>query len=697
MSRRSALFLLAGITALAGYLRWHQLAVPSLWLDEILHLRVTRELDWSQPWRYLLGLRETRGYAENGSLYYALQSLGQWLFPGDLGVRVAPALVGTLTVPLFGLVAGWFAPTRQRQLVELAAAFALAVAPLHVYYSREGRPYYLLLALAVLLLAALARAVRPVALQRRELVAFAGLCVLGAYIGVHALPLLASAAVLASLLLLTTWRAPSSGTEDGRAVVRHNQIGLLIALGIGIGLCAALYLTRSQHNLPSLELGDAQREIAAAPVFESPLGGETLRRFVASMTTAGTPSLHVGERALLLALLAGSGLVALLLAWRRPGAEGPPGQPGPPDETPYRRLALIGLGMFVLPAAGSLAALVSTGRWYHVRYTATALPAFLLLATLGIVGLAVLGERLARRFTANLPALASRALQPALVVAALVVVVLPNIGPALADPHDKLDWRDIAGYVDRMVLPGEPLVVSTDWPIICLGHYLEQRGREVEFVKIWERSDLGQEVVAERQRGWLLSAGVRKSDHGRTWMHNYVPIWKQSREAFALFYFPDLEDLFATRFSGERRAFFEQEFAARGLGFEFAGNEEPLQGIGWSYPEILPEHHFQWALGEQAELAVPIGRARDVRIEMRAYALAYSGAPDQVISGVKRDWNKLAIDLPAEVWEREVPVLRFFFSDSQRPADVLEGSTDTRDLAAAFDWVRVLEVERGGA
>ena len=63
MERRIFLGSLALVIALGAYLRLADLGGPSLWLDEILHLRVTQSLSL-QPWyRLLTSVREVRKYA----------------------------------------------------------------------------------------------------------------------------------------------------------------------------------------------------------------------------------------------------------------------------------------------------------------------------------------------------------------------------------------------------------------------------------------------------------------------------------------------------------------------------------------------------------------------------------------------------------------------------------------------------------
>lgn len=139
--------------AAGATLRFDGLAVPSLWLDEILGYELTTAAQSRPRWSWLTGLE-----AEHGPLYYATQMAGRLLHGVELETRVAPALIGTATVVLI-----WFAA---KEVAGATAAFCaaalLATSPLHVYYSREGRPYALAMMLAAALLFATIRAPRAV-------------------------------------------------------------------------------------------------------------------------------------------------------------------------------------------------------------------------------------------------------------------------------------------------------------------------------------------------------------------------------------------------------------------------------------------------------------------------------------------------------------------------------------------------------
>lgn len=671
MERRTFLICLAPAVLLGAYLRLVDLAGPSLWLDEILHLHVTRALA-DDPWyRHLLGVHEIKGGTENGALYYRLQILGQRLAPGDLGVRLLPASIGILTLPLMALAG--------RRLggypLAFIGTFLLAVAPLHVYFSREGRPYYLLMAMALWLLALLLGG----GSKGGALVAYLA-CPVTAYVGLHALPILLSFAALSALALgWDRWRRGLPWTASP-------YLHCLIAAGLSLALAYGLYMTQSDINKPGVDKGRRQVELEESPQFQSPVSRRSVDTFLASMTTSGDPAVLLVKRSWVLLALAGLGF--LTLARRRP------------------RQLMMTTGMFLLPAVLSVAALASVGRWYGMRYTSAALPAFLLLVAVGIFGCArwaVAGvEFLRRERWAEGP---RNIATWSAVGGLLLTAVAPNVEAALKDPQRKADWRGVARFFDAMAIDGEPVVVPNAWPEVCLDYYMKERGRTVQFISAWESADLAQEAVDARPHGWLLTAGFHRKSDVRQWMHRFVPVLKKKEEDLALFFFPNFATLVETRFANGRGQVFEERFRAMGQRFDFDTGDSLLLGQGWSFPERSRQGTtFQWARGLQTALALPIASPRDAVLRFRARPFVYPQAPPQVVEVWLNDvqlaalelaesWNELQVEVPASAWGPAANILYLRFSRSDRPSEVLAGADDPRRLSAAFDYLELLPLE----
>jgi len=368
MGRRVYLVALVLIFALGAYLRLHDLGGPSLWHDEIVHVQAAESLA-TQPWyRHLTGVSEVQGWRENGALYYGLQILGLRLAPGETGVRLLPALVGILALPLMALCGQLLGG----RLVGLTATFLLAVAPLHVYFSREGRPYSLLMFLALALLYAL---LLKGSLGGR-VVAYAG-CLAAAYVSIHSAPILLAFLLLAALDYVRSLR-------EGHTLLESPYVHYLLAASLAIALFYGLYMSHSKKNNPNLRRIQVATDPSylkysrvRSPVYESPLSRTSLQRFLASMTTSGHQSVLLERRSWVLLALSLVGLVGGM--YRRP------------------REMISTVGMFVLPASLTIVGLVSVDRWYGLRYTASALPAFLLLVAVGVVVLARQAGRLVGR------------------------------------------------------------------------------------------------------------------------------------------------------------------------------------------------------------------------------------------------------------------------------------------------------------
>lgn len=637
-------------------LRFWQLGGPSLWLDEILHSRIARSI-FEEPWyRFFLGYAEVSRAPENGTLYYLLQNLGMRLADGEVGVRLLPALLGTATLPLMAAVAyRW-----QGRVFSLVATLFLALSPLHVYFSREGRPYALVMLLALLFLGLLLLRSLPSVRTVGWIAA-----PLATYSGIHSVPILSSFAALSLLALVVERREPET-----RRTLQH----LVGAATVSLLLSSALYLLPSDVNRVVVEENRVERELKASPVFLSPLSERGLDLFTASMTTSGHASVGSELRSFVLVAIALVGL-GFGLARREDRFD-----------------ASLVAGMFFLPWGLSIAALIATVRWYNINYTSACLPAFVLLTALGAVRL---GQSVSRWLRSS-PTRAAP-VGTALALLLCLGLALPNLPAARSQPWLKPDWRGLAELVREIALPGEPIIVPNFWPQITLGHYL---GDETPFVLAWESAERGQGIVDEHETGWLLSAGFRKTNEVRNWMQGYTPILRRSVQEVELHFFPDFETLLATRSQEGRSAAFERAWSAQGERFDFGGGEMLLQGDGWSFPERDGELSFQWVLGPRATLALPIEADAATTLRFRARAFGWEGAtPQRVRLGLNEttlgdvelpnDWTELALQVPAGAWSQEANLLRLEFARADRPKDVLDGAGDRRPLAAAFDWLEV--------
>jgi hypothetical protein len=294
--------------AVGAFLRLDGIGEPSFWIDEILHQILTTKSAAEPWWHWLTGFEP-----ENGPLYYATQLATRAAGRSEGAARAAAAL--------FGIAAIVFAWRASREDFGIAALL-LAVAPLHVYYSREARPYALLMLLTAALIAVL--------LRGRSLIAALLLLLAMAYTAAASAPVLLGIAITCALLAWMT-------RERFYAIVAGASV-------IALGALPLLYRGASQHATGAVHL-DAMtllRNFATTALY-SPLGG---RAAIAMLVFA---------------------LLGAFALWRR-----------------ERRAAIVIIGMTALPLACALGALAYFGRWYAPRYVAPALIGYLLLAGAGI-------------------------------------------------------------------------------------------------------------------------------------------------------------------------------------------------------------------------------------------------------------------------------------------------------------------------
>lgn len=117
---------------LGGLLRLYHYNALSLWIDEGLTVQFSR-----LPWATVLGLHGA--YDVHPPLYFALTKLASLLLPETEAGRGISVVAGTLTIP----VVYWLASRLLGPRAGAIAAIVLALAPVHIWYSQEGRPYAL--------------------------------------------------------------------------------------------------------------------------------------------------------------------------------------------------------------------------------------------------------------------------------------------------------------------------------------------------------------------------------------------------------------------------------------------------------------------------------------------------------------------------------------------------------------------------
>jgi hypothetical protein len=119
---------------------------------------------------------------------------------------------------------------------------------------------------------------------------------------------------------------------------------------------------------------------------------------------------------------------------------------------------------------------------------------------------------------------------------------------------------------------------------------------------------------------------------------------------------------------------------------------------GWHGAERDGATTFRWA-ASPAGILVPLDHAAPLRVQVRAHAFAFAGAPPQsltlVVNGRRLDpmpihegWETVEIDTAAELWRAGVNRVRLEFAWARRPQDVGLGN-DPRPLSAAVDYFRV--------
>lgn len=624
---------LVATLCLAAVLRIENLGSSSLWLDEILSYDIATAAAKQPLWRWLIAPEP-----EHGPLFHASLLAGRLLPSIEWSARIGSALIGTLTI-----VAGWFAARAANARVGTASVFALllAMAPLHVYYSREGRPYALLMFLSTAALAMLLRRDSP------GWMAIVG--VAAVYASAAAVPFLMSVAIAA------VGASVASTNAIGAA---YRRTAFLVAASILlVPLLYARHPNVSRQQFPQVN-------------------AHFLDAILQSFSVATLSTSERSRAAYALLLFAVIGAVAL---FRRGRAGG-----------------WIVTALAVLPVVLGCVALWALGHWYAVRYISPALPPYLLLVCAGVSSVAhQIASRLFRRHARR------EAAGIALALGIAVTIGWKELPAARTETYQKLDWRLVASTLWHHGAPGDVVMTTNDWSAVSLGFYLRQLPARLRLINARESVATAENVTARTTPVWIVSAGFHRQSEIREWVCRFPVVLASPLESFSLHYAPSMAHLLEYRTSAAEWRALDAGFAGRPFTLTFGADDEIFLADGWAGVERVEGADVRWATGRRASVLVPIDTAADHRIVIRMMPLAARGLPPQA-AAIYADnrlltelvllpgWHQYAIDAQSGIWQHDgSPTITFAFSRANQPSALDPASSDHRFLSAMFDRLTI--------
>ncbi|PYQ49667.1 MAG: hypothetical protein DMF59_12850, partial [Acidobacteria bacterium] len=475
------------LTLLGAWLRLRHLGLPSFWLDEILGYDIATAAAKQPLWRWL-----TIFDLEHGPLYYATELAGRFLGHIETSARLLPALIGIATIPI-----AWFAARaiRSHPAAPYVFTLLLTVSPLHVYYSREARPYALLALISTALLAAF--------LSERRSAVIAALMVAGFCATATAAPLIIAAGIAA--MIARRWRLVGAA-----------------------GLCGAL-VAACYH--PASHAGGVVRWSVVRDLLES-----------FSVVALDTSAHHRG--ALVFAGLAAIGAIDLI---RRNRVQG-----------------LIAICFCVLPIGIVIAATLATQHFFAIRYVIAALPAYLLLVSIGVATLVAPLKRFA-------------------IVAAILAGCLlarEQWWAAMTEPFKKLDWRSIVAAIARHAHENDPVIADNESSAICAGFYARQMSPHLRVFDARSSQKLGEVFAYQNTTSWLM---VTAPSEFASWTCRFPIVL--ATENFRLHYSPSGYYFLTDRSTPAEHRALSSSFGGGDPILQFGPQDDGLLGEGWSSAE----------------------------------------------------------------------------------------------------------------
>ncbi|PID60393.1 hypothetical protein CSB45_00260 [candidate division KSB3 bacterium] len=144
-----------------------------------------------------------------------------------------------------------------------------------------------------------------------------------------------------------------------------------------------------------------------------------------------------------------------------------------------------------------------------------------------------------------------------------------------------------------------------------------------------------------------------------------------------------------------------------------AGRPEAGAFLGdWSYNESRQDgdklQTFVWSSGAESDVYLGIPEPDDYRLSFRALSFQYPGSPEQHVTVAANgivletvpfpaswDWKTYTVSVPRSVFRQAGPSvlwIRFSYSNPVRPSEVIDSSSDRRNISIALDTLSVKRI-----
>lgn len=620
--------MLTSLMCLGGFLRLSQLGATGFWLDEILNT--------------------TRITPEHVPFDHALVRLGVALHHDEASMRLPFALVGIATIWLV-YRATRIALARPESLF---AAALLTMAPLHVYHSREVKPYALLVAACALGFGALLHLAsdrRDMRQQWRWHLLFALAAVL--------LILFSSNGLLYLVALMSGYMVLIVRAPTWKARMLH------MGCVLGVSVLSLALFWRFYGGIVS-----SVGYVALLPPMD--LMGRLAQSLVSGFTEDRTPS------TLLLLEFAAAAIGAVGLFITQP------------------LNALIAILTCILGFFVPIVILRLEGHGLAARYELPALIPLILLTAAG-VGTSC---RAVARLVPTTPG-ARLAIALALMSAIGVSLVEAQYSEVLRATHWNADWRRIATFIKQRAHPDDVVITSNDWGYICLEYYLPRVGARVRLENAQESIARAKELMAATGQGFIIAGGFHANRSIREWLDPFPMLATWRTEQIQLSYFPDRAAyLFGRLPLQELTRDAEAFWTSRAALLTFGDSDDRFLLDGWSASEHdRRQATFRWVDGTHARVYLPVRdhSPRTLRLRLMPFgpttpgqtlALSLNDAPIARVN-VDPGWHELSIGVTDAPWRHGANILTLDLGRAVSPAEVQQGG-DPRHLSCAFSLLR---------
>lgn len=328
--------------------------------------------------------------------------------------------------------------------------------------------------------------------------------------------------------------------------------------------------------------------------------------------------------------------------------------------------------------------------WMEMRYTLAAFPSGIMLFAMGIDTVSRPVARLFKTWKMR----NRRKVDIVAFVITLIPVCLFTFY-LLVDPLKRNDWRGAMSYINERVEPGAIIITDRYTDFQCVIFYADIMNLDASICYNENNENFHDECILKYDNIWFIAKKRKITPE-------YLYVMNGDH------FFGDFHGIcLAGRIPAAKMKELRPELVTNSLNadnaeieVDISKPENPFLGIGWSIPEKWGEETVRSMNGPLGEIFFYTKSPSDMVMDVTLFPYAYETTPSLTIDFAVNNhpvktvdpinwWNEVSLEIPGEYLKSGVNLIEIIPSRLVRPVEIDSESEDLRRLSI---WIRKISI-----